>query len=452
MNTQHLDPDSGLAYRTTKVRVRKGLICCDRILTNSKGDASKDYETIHAMDVALFTLISNPSLPCPLLEPSSSLQDFLDLITRDSTVVKPRQESKKRKISAPTTDQSKSDHKANQEHFLNQHQQLEQLQQSDLSQEHVGIDNTQKIRRSTRLKALTTRIFMIKERGADENLDEFSAEDVKVPKSHSQATHSALSFYWVKAEESELKGIKYKDCYEIIDIEDVPAGESIIPAKWVYAVKLNSNGKIVRFKARLTARGDLVDIEDLDFQDIYSPVVSWPGFRIFLALTVLLGLHPLQIDVDLAYLYADLETPVYMRPPDGAGCPPNKCWRLKKSLYGLPQSGKNWNKLIVSIFLSDSFDLHQLITDTCLFIRNKSTGEIVLLCLYVDDIYLATSTIEQQREFIAELSKHLKLKILGVPDQMLGLTNTWGVNFKYVHLSVGKTIRKLMQLLDLDGS
>ena len=97
MNTQHLDPDSGLAYRTTKVRVRKGLICCDRILTNSKGDASKDYETIHAMDVALFTLISNPSLPCPLLEPSSSLQDFLDLITRDTTVVKPRQESKKQK-------------------------------------------------------------------------------------------------------------------------------------------------------------------------------------------------------------------------------------------------------------------------------------------------------------------------------------------------------------------
>ena len=35
---------------------------------------------------------------------------------------------------------------------------------------------------------------------------------------------------------------------------------------------------------------------------------------------------------------------------------------------------------------------------------------------------------------------------------MLGLTNTWGDNFEYVHLSVGKTIRKLMQLLELDGS
>ena len=68
--------------------------------------------------------------------------------------------------------------------------------------------------------------------------------------------------------------------------------------------------------------------------------MGWQGLRIFLALTVLLDLKPLQIDVDLAYLYANLEEPVYMRPPDGAGCPKGKVWKLKKSLYGLPQSGK----------------------------------------------------------------------------------------------------------------
>ena len=45
--------------------------------------------------------------------------------------------------------------------------------------------------------------------------------------------------------------------------------------------------------------------------------MGWQGLRIFLALTVLLDLKPLQIDVDLAYLYANLEEPVYMRPPKG---------------------------------------------------------------------------------------------------------------------------------------
>jgi hypothetical protein len=48
----------------------------------------------------------------------------------------------------------------------------------------------------------------------------------------------------------------------------------------------------------------------------------------FLALTVLLDLKPLQIDVDLAYLYANLEEPVYLRPPDGAKCPKGKVWKL----------------------------------------------------------------------------------------------------------------------------
>ena len=66
----------------------------------------------------------------------------------------------------------------------------------------------------------------------------------------------------------------------------------------------------MRFKARLTARGDLVDTEELDFDDVFSPVVSWEGVLTYLTLPVLLGLIPLQLDFDLAYLYADLETPV----------------------------------------------------------------------------------------------------------------------------------------------
>ena len=91
---------------------------------------------------------------------------------------------------------------------------------------------------------------MIQERGESDCPDDISAEDINVPKNHHQAVQSAFSFQWIKAEEAETKGIKQKDCYEIIDIEDVPAGETIIPAKWVYAVKLNSKGKVVRVKAR----------------------------------------------------------------------------------------------------------------------------------------------------------------------------------------------------------
>ena len=92
-----------------------------------------------------------------------------------------------------------------------------------------------------------------------------------------------------------------------------------------------------------------------------------------------------------------------MRPPDGSGCLKGDVWKLKQYVYGLPQSGKNCNTLITSIFLSDKFVLHLMLTDTCLFVRRKEDGKIILLCLYVDDIYCATATVQMQEDLIAAL-------------------------------------------------
>ena len=67
-----------------------------------------------------------------------------------------------------------------------------------------------------------------------------------------------------------------------------------------------------------------------------------------------------------------------------------------------------------------------MLTDTCLFVRRKSDGKIILLCLYVDDIYCATSTVEMQQELIDALKAFVEIKVLGVPDQLLGITLSWG--------------------------
>ena len=138
-----------------------------------------------------------------------------------------------------------------------------------------------------------------------------------------------------------------------------------------------------------------------------------------------------------------------MKPPDGCGCPKGKVWRLKKSLFGLPQSGNNWHRLISSVFQDNNFELIQLSTDTCLYVKSYPDGSIVLLCLYVDDIYLATSTLELQKEFVDKLQRLFKIKVLGVPYQLPGLTLTLGENFRSVHVHAGKTIRKLLRDLEL---
>ena len=97
---------------------------------------------------------------------------------------------------------------------------------------------------------LTTKVYLIRDRKDVDNFESIYAEDITIPKSHVQATKSTFVIHWTRAEESEISGLKKKDTYEIVDEINVPPGTKIIPGKWVYALKVDSNGKVVRFKAR----------------------------------------------------------------------------------------------------------------------------------------------------------------------------------------------------------
>ena len=104
-------------------------------------------------------------------------------------------------------------------------------------------------------------------------------------------------------------GLEEQKCMIVVDL---PYGKRPLDSKFVYALKTDSNRKIKRFKARLAGRGDQI-IEGLEFKDSYSPVASWEGIKLFLALTLLLKLFPLQLDCDLAYKNAPIEEEIYIR-------------------------------------------------------------------------------------------------------------------------------------------
>ena len=88
----------------------------------------------------------------------------------------------------------------------------------------------------------------------------------------------------------------------------------------VLAIKTDSFGQLLKFKARCTARGDM--FRQGEFDDVSSPVAGWTSIRLFLALTALYKLTPLQLDINLAYLNAPLQEEIYMRPPPGSKTPP----------------------------------------------------------------------------------------------------------------------------------
>ena len=57
-----------------------------------------------------------------------------------------------------------------------------------------------------------------------------------------------------------------------------------------------------------------------------------------LAMTKAYNLHLHQLDVDSAFLYADLDGDVYLTPPSGMDVREGFCLKLLKSLYGLKQA------------------------------------------------------------------------------------------------------------------
>jgi len=256
----HIDPDSLLAYKVIKIRVHRGRIVCDRELVKI-GEArvptkKSKFESIHAMDVVLYTLISNPYLQSPLLQTGDSLDNFLTSLRDGSTLVTSKDKISNRKRSRT-------------EDAVTENSTLMRTLDPLLRELPKPLDSSAKRRRSDRLKVLTTKVYLVRDRKDLDRVETLYAEDITIPKNHVQATKSAFTVQWTHAEKDEVGGLKKKDTFETVDEINVPPGTKIIPGKWVYAIKVDSTGKVVRFKARLTARGDLVDAEELDFRDVF---------------------------------------------------------------------------------------------------------------------------------------------------------------------------------------
>lgn len=64
---------------------------------------------------------------------------------------------------------------------------------------------------------------------------------------------------------------------------DLPPGRQAISAKWVFKLKRGPSGEIVRYKARLVARG-YAQRPNVDYTETYSPVVRYESVRALLAI------------------------------------------------------------------------------------------------------------------------------------------------------------------------
>ncbi|GJW45972.1 retrovirus-related pol polyprotein from transposon TNT 1-94, partial [Tanacetum coccineum] len=126
---------------------------------------------------------------------------------------------------------------------------------------------------------------------------------------------------------------------EVWELVPRPDKVMVITLKWIYKVKLDELGGILKNKARLVARGYRQE-EGIDFEESFAPVARLDAIRIFLAYAAHMNMVVYQMDVKTAFLNGILREEVYVSQPDGFVDQdnPNHVYKLKKALYGLKQA------------------------------------------------------------------------------------------------------------------
>jgi len=125
-------------------------------------------------------------------------------------------------------------------------------------------------------------------------------------------------------------------------------------------------------------------------------------------------------DIRQAYLQANLTEDLYMRMPPGL--PPHDAQgnplivKLRRSLYGLRQAGREWFTLFSSTLRTFGFTPSSI--DTCLFVYTRSTS-LIWLVLWVDDCVLVDNDISLRDEFLTYLAARHPLENKGDLDWVL---------------------------------
>ncbi|CAN0494297.1 unnamed protein product, partial [Discosporangium mesarthrocarpum] len=97
-----------------------------------------------------------------------------------------------------------------------------------------------------------------------------------------------------------------------------PQGRRVIDTKWVLKRKVNQFGEVVRYRARLVAKG-FRQIQGLDYHDVFAPTPSPAILRMIFALATSKDWELKHWDVKQAFTQADVEEDIYVRLCDGCG-------------------------------------------------------------------------------------------------------------------------------------
>jgi len=138
-----------------------------------------------------------------------------------------------------------------------------------------------------------------------------------------------------------------------------------------------------------------------------------------------------QMDVKTAYLNAPIDCEIFMEQAEGFEVP-SECgseklvYKLNKSLYGLKQSGRNWNGMLHNYLLENGFV--QSDVDHCVYVK-QFENEMIVIVAWVDDMIIGASNDSLLCDTKNMLKEKFKMKDLGRFSHFLGIDFEQGDGF-----------------------
>ncbi|KAH9716242.1 hypothetical protein KPL71_021390 [Citrus sinensis] len=226
----------------------------------------------------------------------------------------------------------------------------------------------------------------------------------------------------------------------------------IVGCKWIYRIKEGMTAaEPRRFKARLVAKG-YTQMEGVDFKEVFSHVVRHASIRVLMAITATQNLELEQLDVKTAFLHGNLQEEIFMSQPEGYEAPDRRDYvcLLKKSIYGLKQSPRQWYLKFDEFMTTHGFQRYNY--DCCVYFKQLSHNKHIYLLLYVDDMLIACEERSEIDALKTLLGTTFDMKDLGSAKRILGVDLRRNRSEGLVFLSQEKYLKKILETFDMEDS
>lgn len=258
---------------------------------------------------------------------------------------------------------------------------------------------------------------------------------VDEPTNYSEA---AAEQVFKRVVQDEIDSIEKKNRWQLVELAP---GHKTVCLKWVFKVKKDTDGKIIKYKARIVMKG-YVQKHGIDLEEVFAPVTRLETVRLLLALAAKNGLHVHHLDVKSAVLNGKIVEKVYVLQPEGFVKENSEhlVYKLIKALYGLKQAPRVWYARLSSYL--ESLGFKKCPHEHVVYTKHKG-DEVLIIAVYVDDLLITGTDISVIERSKLKMSREFDMCDLGLLSHYLGIEVIQ--KGEYIELKQAAYARKLRE-------